>query len=138
MGQDTTKAQFLQDLVSEHAGALERFLARKLDNPADAAEVAQETFLRIYRLKNPQELDNAKTQSSGYIGYDTQLEQQYPIIRAAREFVGDRTVDTLGPTVEAMQAAGLTVVARASADRPDHARERIRIEHFVVGERPGA
>lgn len=52
--------------------------------------------------------------------------------------VGDRTVDTLGPTVEAMQAAGLTVVARASADRPDHARERIRIEHFVVGERPGA
>jgi hypothetical protein len=52
--------------------------------------------------------------------------------------VGDRTVDTLGPTVEAMQAAGLTVIARASADRPDHARERIRIEHFVVGEQPGA
>ena len=60
MGQDSTKAQFLQELVSEHAGALERFLVRKLDNPADAAEVAQETFLRIYRLKNPQELDNAR------------------------------------------------------------------------------
>jgi hypothetical protein len=48
--------------------------------------------------------------------------------------VGDRMVDTLGPTVESMKAAGLSVVARASADRPDHARESIRIEHMVMAE----
>ena len=52
--------------------------------------------------------------------------------------VGDRMVDALGPTVESMNAAGLSVVARASADRPDHARESIRIEHMVMAERPGA
>ena len=52
--------------------------------------------------------------------------------------VGDRMVDALGPTVEAFKRAGLQVVARASADRPDHAREAIRIEHMVMAERPGA
>ncbi len=52
--------------------------------------------------------------------------------------VGNRMVDALGPTVEAMRASGLKVVARASADRPDHARETIRIEHMVMAERPGA
>jgi len=52
--------------------------------------------------------------------------------------VGNRMVDALGPTVESMRAAGLKVVARASADRPDHARETIRIEHMVMAERPGA
>ena len=51
--------------------------------------------------------------------------------------VGDRMVDALGPTVESMKAAGLSVVARASADRPDHARQSIRIEHMVMAERTG-
>lgn len=51
--------------------------------------------------------------------------------------VGDRMVDALGPTVEAMNAAGMKVVARASADRPDYARESIRIEHMVMAEKKG-
>ena len=52
--------------------------------------------------------------------------------------VGNRMVDALGPTVESMRGSGLQVVARASADRPDHARETIRIEHMIMAERPGA
>lgn len=51
-------------------------------------------------------------------------------------FVGGRLVDALFPTVECMEAAGLQVIARASADRVDHAREVIRIEHLVLAERP--
>ncbi len=50
--------------------------------------------------------------------------------------VGGRPVDTLGPTVEAMQRSGLEVAARASADRPDHARDTIRTEHLILGRRP--
>lgn len=46
--------------------------------------------------------------------------------------VGDRLVDALQPTHQALQEAGLRVLARASADRPDHAREAIRIEHLVL------
>ena len=54
------KNRFLAELAERYGPALERFLSRKLDNPADAAEVAQETFLRLYRLDNPDQLDNAR------------------------------------------------------------------------------
>ena len=49
--------------------------------------------------------------------------------------VGGKLVDALFPTVEAMKKAGLEIAARASADRPDHARSAIRIEHLVMGVR---
>lgn len=45
--------------------------------------------------------------------------------------VAGKTVDALSPTVEALRAAGLDVQARASVDRQDHARQRIRTEHLV-------
>ena len=48
--------------------------------------------------------------------------------------VAGRMVDALYPTVEAMEATGMTIIARASADRPDHARNSNRIEHLVMGE----
>jgi len=47
--------------------------------------------------------------------------------------VGNKLVDALYPTTEAMKEAGLEIFARASADRPDHARNAIRIEHMVMG-----
>lgn len=39
---------------------MEKYLARKLDNPEDAAEVAQEAFLRLHRMAQPENLDNAR------------------------------------------------------------------------------
>jgi RNA polymerase sigma factor (sigma-70 family) len=54
------KSRFIQALIEHYGPGLERFLTRKLDNPADAAEVAQEAFLRIYRLEHPEQLDNAR------------------------------------------------------------------------------
>jgi RNA polymerase sigma factor (sigma-70 family) len=54
------KSRFIGKLVELHGPSLERFLARKLQNPADAAEVAQEAYLRIYRLQHPEQLDNAR------------------------------------------------------------------------------
>ncbi len=50
-------------------------------------------------------------------------------------FVGGRLVDALFPTVEAMEQSGMKILARASADRLDHAREVIRIEHLVLAEK---
>ncbi|TXS90692.1 RNA polymerase sigma factor [Parahaliea maris] len=57
---DSAKDQFLSEMVNEHQPALEKYLARKMDNPDDAAEVAQEAFLRLHRLESPQTLDNAR------------------------------------------------------------------------------
>lgn len=54
------KSRFLKQLAERYGPALERYLTRKLDNPADAAEVAQESFIRLYRLEHPDQLDNAR------------------------------------------------------------------------------
>ncbi|MBL8616296.1 MAG: hypothetical protein JNM72_11845 [Deltaproteobacteria bacterium] len=49
--------------------------------------------------------------------------------------VGEKPVDALSPTMDALRAAGLEVIARASADRADHARDTIRTEHIVLAEK---
>ena len=54
------KARFLSELAEQYGPSLERFLQRKLQNPADAAEVAQEAYIRIYRLQHPEQLENAR------------------------------------------------------------------------------
>ncbi len=54
------KKTFIARLVVEQKTPLERFLARKLDNPDDAAEVAQEAFLRLHRMEHPEQLENAR------------------------------------------------------------------------------
>lgn len=50
-------------------------------------------------------------------------------------YVGGKLVDALFPTVESLELCGMRVLARASADRLDHAREVIRIEHLVLAEK---
>jgi RNA polymerase sigma-70 factor (ECF subfamily) len=57
---NSPKDRFLADLVARHAAALEKYLARKLENPDDAAEIAQEAFLRLHRLEQPENLENAR------------------------------------------------------------------------------
>ena len=54
------KDQFLAELVALHGTRLEKFLARKLDSPEDAAEIAQDAFLRLHRMEQPEQLDNAR------------------------------------------------------------------------------
>ena len=56
----SNKDQFLAELVALHGVPLEKFLARKLGNPEDAAEVAQDAFLRLHRMQEPENLDNAR------------------------------------------------------------------------------
>jgi RNA polymerase sigma-70 factor (ECF subfamily) len=56
----SSKDKFLAELVALHGVPLEKFLARKLDSPDDAAEVAQDAFLRLHRMEQPENLDNAR------------------------------------------------------------------------------
>lgn len=56
----TSKNRFLAELMAEEGPGLKRYLAHKLGSPDDAAEVAQETFLRLHRLQSPETLDNAR------------------------------------------------------------------------------
>ena len=54
------RARLLTKLIAEHGSSLERFLARKLNSTQDAAEIAQETFLRLYRLDELDTMDDTR------------------------------------------------------------------------------
>lgn len=49
-----------EQLFVRHRRALIRFLSRKLGSVDDAQEIAQDAFLRLLRLENPDEIDNTR------------------------------------------------------------------------------
>ena len=106
--------------------------------PPSAAEVGSRRSFRAKGRKDA--LRRWREDTSAWIGRQARCLAPggRMVIVVGDGLVGDRMVDALGPTVEAFNACGLNVVARASADRPDHARESIRIEHMVMAERAGA
>lgn len=54
------KCTLLEKLISQHGPALLRFLTNKLNSQEEAAEVAQETYLRLYKLDKIDQCSNAK------------------------------------------------------------------------------
>ena len=53
-GSDAAKGQRLkqESAIMESRGRIERFLAARMANPDDAQDLAQETFLRLLRVRN--------------------------------------------------------------------------------------
>jgi RNA polymerase sigma factor (sigma-70 family) len=122
------KTEFLNHLVTEHGPALERFLSRKLSNSADAAEVAQEAFLRVYRLKAPQDLDNARAflfQVASNLAVD-QLRRRslhYRFLKSEESFSGD---------VEASES----IAGAATPEQILNAREKLARIYTAIDELP--
>jgi RNA polymerase sigma factor (sigma-70 family) len=58
MGQ--AKSEFIEDLFEQQATPLIKYLTARFKNVDEAKEVAQEAWLRIFRLEHPEELENAK------------------------------------------------------------------------------
>ncbi len=88
------KDKFIADLVAEHGVLLERYLARKLDNPEDAAELAQEAYIRLHRLEQPENLDNARAflfQVATNLATDQLRRRQlhFRFLRSEKSLVGD-------------------------------------------------
>jgi len=50
----------LEELFQNHGPGLVRFLSRRMKNPEDAEDIAQNAFIRIQRVANSGELDNLK------------------------------------------------------------------------------
>lgn len=122
------KNRFLAELVHEHGTALEKYLARKLDSPEDAAEVAQEAFIRLHRMEAPQELDNARAflfQVATNLAID-QLRRRklhFRFIRSEKgQAAGDEPVD-------------VNAIA-ASPDQIIGARQKLRAIYAAVDEMP--
>lgn len=54
------KTTFVESLFHQQALPLVKYLTARFKNVDEAREVAQEAWLRIYRLDHPEELENAK------------------------------------------------------------------------------
>ena len=54
------KKHFVVDLFEQQSTPLVKYLTARFREPEEAREVAQEAWLRIYRLENPEELRNPK------------------------------------------------------------------------------
>jgi len=57
MNTETNKA-FVARLFAEHAGALRAFLSRRVRRPPDAAELAQEVYVRMLRVPDTGAIQN--------------------------------------------------------------------------------
>lgn len=78
------KQAFVAQLFEEQAVPLVKYLTARFRNPAEAQDIAQEAWLRIFRLANPEELSNAKAflfQTASNLAIDRarrgKLEQKY-------------------------------------------------------------
>ncbi len=55
-----SKKTFVAQLVEKTRGSLLNFLSTKVADGEEAADIAQDAYMRIYKLQEPQALDNAK------------------------------------------------------------------------------
>ena len=60
MAAPISKAEFVGGLFDEQSQPLLKFLISRFHDREDAAEIAQEAWLRIYRLDNPETLRNPR------------------------------------------------------------------------------
>lgn len=122
------KDQFIASLVAQHSVPLERYLARKLDSPEDAAELAQEAFMRLHRLDQPENLDNARAflfQVATNLALDQLRRRQlhFKFLRAEKSMAEDGELPDLN-------AAG------ASPEQILSARQRLNSIQDAVDELP--
>ena len=71
MGQ--AKSEFIAELFEQQATPLIKYLTARFKNVDEAKEVAQEAWLRLFRLDHPEELENAKAflfQTASNLGID--------------------------------------------------------------------
>lgn len=59
-GGTSAKSKFIAELFAAQGTPLVKYLTARFRNVEEAQEVAQEAWLRLYRLEHPETLDNAK------------------------------------------------------------------------------
>lgn len=125
---DTKKDQFLAELVGQHGTALEKYLARKLNSPEDAAEVAQESFLRLHRMQSPQNLDNARA-------FLFQVASNLAIDQLRRRTLYFRFLNTEKSLFESGEPVDSNAIG-ASPEQILAAREKLSLIYGAVDELP--
>lgn len=125
------KDQFIAELFETQALPLVKYLTSRFKNPDEAREVAQEAWLRLYRLDHPEELANARAflyQTANNLSIDrirrTNVERKY-------HYDEDEEITrTVEDTVAAERS--LAAVERALHELPHKCRQA-----FVMHRRNG-
>ncbi|MCV6615256.1 MAG: RNA polymerase sigma factor [Cellvibrionaceae bacterium] len=121
----THKKNILEQLFSEHAAGLVRFLARKTRSQEDAEDIAQGAFLRIQKLENLDKLDNPRA----YL-YQTASNLAIDQLRRAKLHRGYIQSET--PTATETEELGGNHVDQATPERLLAAKEELqRIEATI-------
>ena len=129
------KYLFVSNLYCQQATPLVKYLTARFRNPEEAKEVAQEAWLKFYRLPAPEDLENAKAflfQTASNLAIDrarrASLEQRY-LDREAREPQREES-----PSVEqSLQGReDLALIDRALTELPPQCRQAF-VMHRVSG-----
>ncbi len=123
------KHEFIDDLFRQQATPLVKYLTARFRNPEEAKEVAQEAWVRMYRLDHPEELDNAKAflfQTASNLSIDR-------IRRATLERKhmqqADEATQSVEDTVQAQQA--IDTVQQALTELPSKCRQAFTLHRHT-------
>ena len=117
----------MDELISSYGTSLQRFLTRKLSSPEDAADVAQDAYLRLYRLDHPEQLDNARA-------FLFQVASNMAIDQLRRQTLHNRYLRS-----EQSIAAGNEAIGHRSAVSPEQiisSREKLAHIYHAVDQLP--
>ncbi len=116
------KSDFIEHLFEQQATPLVKYLTARFKNVDQAKEVAQDAWLRIFRLEHPEELENAKAflfQTASNLSIDrirrSNLERKHSV-QAEEE-----TTQSVEETVDVQQS--LSTIEAALFDLPIKCRQ---------------
>ena len=103
--------EFLLELFQEQSTPLLKYLTSRFRDREDAAEIAQEAWLRMHRLEHPEQLANPKA-------YLFQMASNLAVDRARRHALEQRLCreEQLGSTDEGLPSAERSVAAEQSIE----------------------
>jgi RNA polymerase sigma factor (sigma-70 family) len=105
-----TPPEFLLELFQEHSAPLLKYLTSRFKDREDAAEVAQEAWLRMHGLEHPEQLANPKA-------YLYQMASNLAVDRVRRHALEQRMCRAQRAVVdEALPSAERSVAAEQSID----------------------
>ena len=133
MSKSYNTAEFVANLFEEQSSPLLRYLAARFGNVDEAKEVAQEAWLRMYRLDAPVELDNPKAflfQTATNLAIDRARHRKV-VQRHVEEFTADEPEGSVDVERTVSDQQRLDIVLAALGELPPKCRQAFTMHRNV-------
>lgn len=119
---------WLAALFRDHSRALLRFVSTRSADAVDAEDIAQEAWLRLQRVRSPEQLDNPRAflfQTAANLAIDKQRRQRVEARYLAQEAVLHQAITPGTPTTEhhVQMQTDLRDVMQAIDELPSNCRQ---------------